>query len=138
MGNPATTLKPRCPSHVIKQGSSLSSIAQEYTAQGHSITWQEICRFNSIENCHFIQANEVIIIPVGACKDASTPGQTTQAGQVTTQPGQVTTQAGQVTYPGQATAQTPTMAVADSGSIAAVTIFAGALALMHAIVWNSN
>jgi len=79
----AKPVKSNCPNHVIKQGSTLSTIAKEYTDKGMSITWQKICSFNGIDNCDHIETGEVIIIPVGNCagavKDGVTQAAVTQA-----------------------------------------------------------
>jgi ribosomal protein L2 len=110
-----------CPNHVIKQGSTLSAIAKEYTDKGMSITWQQICSFNGIENCDHIESGEVIIIPVGNCAGAVKDGVTQAAVTQAAGGGGQTTQA----------AGGSNLRVAVDGSVATtVAISAGAAAVL--------
>merc|ERR1712224_772288 len=145
MGN-NQPITPECPNHVIKSGSTLSTIAQEYVAKGYSITWQEICEFNGIENCNVISTNEVIIIPVGKCKDAgkdtgSKPG--SGSGNSGRQPGGGSgsgnsgSQPGGGSGSGNSTGANPGKGFqgghvfVDGSVAAAMTVSAGALVLVH-------
>jgi len=131
----AKPVKSNCPNHVIKQGSTLSTIAKEYTGKGMSITWQKICSFNGIDNCDHIETGEVIVIPVGNCagavKDGVTQAAVTQAagggGQTQAAGGGGQTQA--------AGGGGSNLRVAVDGSVAiTVTIYAGAAVLANMLM----
>merc|ERR1712025_783837 len=131
-----------CPNHVIKKGSTLGSIATEYTNKGYSITWQEICKFNQIENCDLIMEGEVIIIPVGKCKTTAPTATTapttarTTASTTTAAPGVITSIITTTKQGGGngATTKKAVVAASDEGSFETVTIFATAVGLMHMLI----
>lgn len=71
--NPNPTLEPTvggvCEIYEVKSGDTLSAIADSYTAQGagYEVTWQEICSFNALENCDYVDIGDDLMIPCPDC-----------------------------------------------------------------------
>jgi len=64
---PPPTLTPECITYEVVSGDSLTSIAAAFTAQGKTVSSQEICDFNKLGDCNSIDIGDDLMIPCETC-----------------------------------------------------------------------
>lgn len=70
-GTEVTDPEPMCEIYTVVAGDTLISIAQRYTAEGKTVTWQEICAANAKADCNSIDVGDDYVIPCATCNCAN-------------------------------------------------------------------